>query len=142
MKKKKFLNGLRDALVNELSPDEVNQQLLYYERYINEEVSKGKTEEEILRMLGEPRLIAKTIIGSNGNMKDGAQEYYDRTDDKTKEKLGDFMKINGIGGVIKLVLILLALILLIFTVFRLLLPILLPVVLIGLVFSLLKRNRK
>ena len=140
MRKKKFLNGLRDALVNELSPDEVNQQLLYYERYINEEVSKGKTEEEILEMLGEPRLIAKTILSSNGSMKEDTGEYYDTKDEQAKKKTENFMGINGIGGVIKLVLILLVLVFGIFTVFRLLLPVLLPVAVIGVIFFLLKKK--
>ena len=140
MRKKKFLNGLRDALVNELSPDEVNQQLLYYERYINEEVSKGKTEEEILEMLGEPRLIAKTILSSNGSMKENTGEYYDTKDKQAKKKTENFMSINGIGGVIKLVLILLVLVFGIFTVFRLLLPVLLPVAVIGVIFFLLKKK--
>ena len=36
MSKSKFLNGLKEALTGELSPAQINEQLLYYERYMEE----------------------------------------------------------------------------------------------------------
>ena len=65
MNKTKFLEGLREALQGDLSAAEINNQLLYYERYMEEELKKGRTEKEILEELGSPRLIARTLTRLN-----------------------------------------------------------------------------
>lgn len=57
-----FLKELRIALQGQISQVQVNEQLSYYENYLIEESRKGRTEEEVLQSLGNPRLIAKTII--------------------------------------------------------------------------------
>ena len=62
MTKDEFLRGLQNALVGEVPSSVVNDNLRYYEEYIVTEIRKGKTEEEVMEMLGDPRLIARTII--------------------------------------------------------------------------------
>lgn len=64
MNRNEFLNGLREALENDLSGQAVQENVAYYKRYIEEEVKKGRREEEVLEELGDPWLIAKTISGS------------------------------------------------------------------------------
>ena len=51
-------------LSEEFSTAEVLSQIQYYQGYIDGEMRKGKTEEEILDELGDPMLIAKTILES------------------------------------------------------------------------------
>ena len=60
MDKKEFLEGLRRALVGEVSPKVVEDNIRYYDQYISSNSSED--EERILQELGNPRLIAKTII--------------------------------------------------------------------------------
>ena len=62
-----FLRELRTALQGRIAQGKVNEQLQYYENYIIEESRKGRTEDQILKELGNPRLIAKTIINTSGD---------------------------------------------------------------------------
>lgn len=65
MTKSDFLNILRQTLVGEVSESVVNDNINFYSNYIDDEMRLGKSEEEVLRALGEPRLIARTIIDTN-----------------------------------------------------------------------------
>ncbi len=60
------MDGLRAALSGEVASGLVAENLNYYEDYINMEIRKGRTEEEVLSALGDPRLIAKTIAQTHG----------------------------------------------------------------------------
>lgn len=64
MNQNEFLSMLREALENELSGQAVQENVQYYKTYIDEEIRNGRTEEEVLAELGDPWLIAKTIITS------------------------------------------------------------------------------
>lgn len=66
MNKQEFIDRLRAALNGRVSPELVAENIHYYEDYINMEIRKGRTETEILQALGDPRLIARTIIETNG----------------------------------------------------------------------------
>lgn len=66
MTKQEFISRLRAALNGNVSPGVVTENINYYEDYINTEIRKGKPEAEVLMALGDPRLIAKTIIETNG----------------------------------------------------------------------------
>ncbi len=59
MNKSEFLNILRQSLGGEVAPAVLEQNISYYDSYIS---SQAKTEEEATAELGDPRLIAKTII--------------------------------------------------------------------------------
>lgn len=62
MDRKEFIEELRVALSTELDCYEVNDNIAYYDEYIDLEIRKGVSEQDIFNDLGEPRLIAKTII--------------------------------------------------------------------------------
>ena len=61
MSREDFLKTLRNSLELSLEKDAINAQLDYYDKYISDEMKKGKTEKEVIAELGDPRLIAKTI---------------------------------------------------------------------------------
>ena len=61
MRKQEFLDTLRRALTGDVPPGVVEEHIRYYDRYITEEVGKGRTEEEVIGEIGDPRLIARTI---------------------------------------------------------------------------------
>ena len=66
MGKQEFLDKLRLALNGRVSAETVSDTLTYYEDYISAEVRKGRSEEEVMDSLGDPRLIARTIIETKG----------------------------------------------------------------------------
>lgn len=61
MTKNEFTTELRIALAGELPENEIENNIYYYENYIKEQ-TQGQSEESVLEQLGDPRLIAKTII--------------------------------------------------------------------------------
>ena len=62
MTKNEFLEGLRKALGNDLNRETVQENVAYYDGYINVQVNLGRTEEEVTADLGDPWVIAQTII--------------------------------------------------------------------------------
>lgn len=76
MTKQEFMEKLRLALTGKVPGNVVTENLQYYEDYINTEIRKGKSEEEVLAALGDPRLIARTIITASAQADTaGAGEY-------------------------------------------------------------------
>ena len=73
-----FLNELKLALEGEIPGSEIASNLRYYESYMKEQRGR-KTEEEITAALGDPRLIARTIINTfqmnHGNEKNYTYDY-------------------------------------------------------------------
>jgi uncharacterized membrane protein len=76
MNKQEFINRLHAALNGRIPAMQVEETVSYYRDYINVEMRKGKSEEEVLEALGDPRLIARTIIQTNGSQtsEGGAQD--------------------------------------------------------------------
>lgn len=62
MTKQEFLDALGSRLSEELDANETASQLRYYEGYLDGEIARGHSEEEAVGALGDPYLIAKTII--------------------------------------------------------------------------------
>jgi len=74
MTKQEFLDGLRRSLAGGLEAQEINEHIRYYSDYIDSQIRMGISEEEIMSSLGEPRLIAKTLLGME-NMETVTEEY-------------------------------------------------------------------
>ena len=62
MNKQEFLDRLRMSLSSRMTATQVTEHLRFYEDYINTEVRKGSSEAVVLQRLGDPRLIARTIV--------------------------------------------------------------------------------
>lgn len=62
MSKKEFLDILRQSLEGEVDNSVIEKNIRYYSDYISSDGSRS--EEEIIDEIGDPRLIAKTIIES------------------------------------------------------------------------------
>ncbi len=61
MSKEEFLLGLEEALSGEIPKQDIDGHILYYKEYLSN-TTDGKSEEEKVVELGDPRLIAKTIV--------------------------------------------------------------------------------
>lgn len=77
MTRREFLDGLKTALGNEMQGPVIQENVKYYDGYINDEVRKGRLEAEVIAELGDPWVIARTIIGTSGGRQgDGYEEDY------------------------------------------------------------------
>ncbi len=64
MGKREFLEVLDKRLSDELPRSQVISHLQYYEGYINDAIKFGKKESEVMEELGDPVMIAHTIINT------------------------------------------------------------------------------
>ncbi len=61
MTKKEFLTQLQRSLGGKIESAKIAEHTAYYEEYIEIQVRKGRTEEQVVEALGAPELIAKSI---------------------------------------------------------------------------------
>ena len=66
MTKEQFMMELEQSLQGEVSAYELSDSLTYYRQYFEDEIRNGKSEEDVIRELGSPRLIARSIIDAHG----------------------------------------------------------------------------
>ena len=74
MTKQEFLDELALRLREEGAERLVAENVEYYRSYIDEEVAKGRHEEEVLSELGNPALIARSILDAAGYRVDGVPD--------------------------------------------------------------------
>ena len=88
MNKDEFLRRLEDALSGEVPASVIRENLNYYADYLSQELGKGRTMDEIIEEIGEPNIVARTIINSAeaaGETGDGHGSFEDaspRDDDR------------------------------------------------------------
>ena len=136
MTKAEFLEMMEQKLTGELDEHTVGKTLRYYSEYIDSEMRKGKTEQEVMENLGSPLLIARTILDTQGNGTANFSQTCPEGETKEEEKGTESHRWNKW----LFLLCLLAVLFLLFTILRVLLPILLPVLLVLFVISLFKKE--
>lgn len=131
----------------------VEENLRYYDQYLTDEAAKGKTMHEVLEELGDPRLIAKSIIDANGGGSDMAGIYEDDSRSygtyQDNEDIGQNsfhrVQFSGFWAMVLLVAVLCLVFVVIGTIiggiFLILRPILVPLLLIWLVYWIFRRPR-
>lgn len=101
MTKTDFLEGLQDGLRGEVAPQLIQESIEYYDRYIRESMTEGKTEEQVLEELGPVRLIVKSIIDANTGAGRREEPQYQQDSGSTgrerQEKPGFHTDINDKG---------------------------------------------
>ena len=65
MNKKEFLDILYEQLSGQMPEGNVAAHVQYYRNYIEEEQHKGRSEGDILNELGDPHLIARTLLDTD-----------------------------------------------------------------------------
>ena len=71
MDRRGFLDILESQLTGQMHEGKIAAHLRYYEDYIQSQVMKGRSEQDVLDELGDPRLIARTLLDTdtdNGNI--------------------------------------------------------------------------
>lgn len=133
MNKAEYVQIIEKALVGNVSPQEVQDTVAYYRDYIDMEIRKGRSEQEVLDQLGNPRLLVKSIIAA----KEQRETY-----DEAKELHEDTMQ--GKSFRIPLLVVILIVVLVLGLILRLVLPMVIPALLILGIVALGKRygNKK
>ncbi len=80
MNKREFLQQLRELLEYELPERMVSSNIEFYSEYIDTAVAEGRPQTEVLADLGDPRLIAKTIVDAAKSGPDGIPNTEDDND--------------------------------------------------------------
>ena len=147
MNKEDFIAKLKECLEGEVPVSEYRDSLSYYQEYFREQEMNGRTEQEILEELGDPRLIAHSIIDAHGidNEVTHAGGYYDEYTDSYRDSGEEIVNdpqpgpvdnlFHSIGKVLVIVAILLAAGVLL----NILLPVILVIVVVLLFMGLFRR---
>lgn len=149
MGKQEFIDRLRAALNGNVSQSLVMENVNFYADYIDTQIRAGRSETEVMAALGDPRLIAKTIIETNAQEEAGAEEAAYRETDHAAGGRGYYQGGGGRGygqgygggshkevrvpGWVWLIVVILIIVLIfgaIFSVLSFLAPILLPIILV------------
>lgn len=98
MNREEFIDTLRRALYGKIDDYALADHVRYYEGYISQEIVKGRSEEEVLAELGDPRLIARTILETSGT-RTSCQEYtvVDENGDGQSEE-NERIRVRQYGG--------------------------------------------
>ena len=78
MDRYEFIEKLRQALVGRVDDSVVEDTVRYYDSYIATEVAGGSAESVVLASLGDPRLIARSVVdaySSRAEGTDASEEY-------------------------------------------------------------------
>ncbi len=154
MTRQEFISELRIALQGQVDPATIRDNVDYYETYIMQESRKGRTEEEVLAELGNPRLIAKTIISTEETKSTKSDtrrsNYNDYEERQEKPKFGFNIngknyggvrgKIMAITAIIAVVVVILGIIALFVGAISLLAPFIVPILIILLAVRLISRR--
>lgn len=146
MSRTEFLKALRRKLSEAMEPEEVEEQVRYYDDYIKSSVRKGQREEEVLAALGDPVLIARTILEAPGRGYGEGPSYAgeERPADNRREERIKVKRIGSLGCIVGAAVAFLIFFLLLrlvgFVVF-LILRILAPLILLALLAALIRKRR-
>ncbi len=164
MTKQEFLDKLQESLENDLETQDVYENMRYYRSYIDDEISGGRSETDVLDELGDPWVIAQSAINMSENTltpnpddaytygggNSSREERYDRSGgyDRDGGPYGGNFKMYQIDTWWKkllVVLVIVAILCIIFAVvggiMTVLGPILMPVLLILMVYRIFLRRR-
>ena len=164
MDKHEFLEKLSEALREAMDDSSAYEHISYYNNYSDQEIRKGRNEKEVIEGLGNPRLIAKSIIDRGGytssessyakydtmrsdNGSNGANDY---NDGNSYRFYFNGKSINPVVGKIVGIFILVAVVALVFLilwgiswlVLKIVLPIVLVVALVGIIVGLINSVKR
>ena len=76
MDRREFVDILQNQLVGQMHEGKIAAHLRYYEDYIQSQVMRGRSEQDVLAELGDPRLIARTLLDTDTDSGNISYEEY------------------------------------------------------------------
>ncbi len=88
MYRTEFLDILKTQLSGQMHEGKIAAHLRYYEDYIQSKVRSGEEEEEVIRQIGDPRLIAKTLLDTDtgDDVYEESQSYSEHEAESSREE--------------------------------------------------------
>ena len=151
MSRSEFMDTLHRALAGNLTSSTVNENMRYYEEYFDTQLRSGKSEEEITAGLGDPRLLAKTIIQASKSQTRSysGQEYDEVYEDGSQGNGQDSGREGGKPRIYRMpgwlllilvVLLVLAVVSIISSVVSMLLPVMIPLICVLFIVRMLRKR--
>ena len=145
MTRTEFMEVLQRTLAGALGSSTVSGHMRYYQDYFDSQLAMGKGEAEIIAGLGDPRLLAKTIIEAAKREGLGSAPEYDEVyeDGTANTKASGKGKTYRMPGWLIMILVLVVVFVIVGMVTSLItamLPVLLPVLCVVLVVRLIQRR--
>ena len=97
MTKEEFIKVLRESLYTEIASIEIENNVRYYNEYIDNQIRSGKTMDQVMAELGDPRLIARTIIETSKLGKTNYNNIHNNTYQDAYADTDDSHNNNGHG---------------------------------------------
>lgn len=148
MTRREFLEDIRESLEPEVSSAVLQENMKYYNDYFDEEIRKGRTEDEIISELGDPWALAKTIIDMEES-KGNTQGYCNESENTSQESVNQKTKVFKADNLGKRILLFVGLAFMLFVIFSvvsgivsIVAPVALPVILVLCVIRLFKNMIK
>ena len=144
MNSQEFLDKLRLALSGQVAASQVEESIAYYREYISTQIRMGQSEEAVLRNLGDPRLIAKSIISANTVEENYTQGRFSRTEMVDEEEYyaqtreQNMPKVVRLNGWLALGMTLLSMIIIVGIIFSLISLLLPVIVILGIIYFFVK----
>ena len=147
MTKREFLEKLKNALGNDLTGPIIQENVDYYDQYISEEVNRGRNEEEVISELGDPWVLAQTIIDTAESSQNSGNNYtYDPNPGSYENENATERGFSSSGGWFKMIVVLLVIIgvlivllIVVGGILRFIAPILLPVLVLSMLIRMFRR---
>ncbi|MCD8132108.1 MAG: DUF1700 domain-containing protein [Lachnospiraceae bacterium] len=144
MTKQEFINHLQNSLRGQVPEGVVRENVSYYEQYFENQRARGISEEAVCESIGPPNLIARSIIEAEKHETGSAREDEEELTDDISPNSGPrfsvrYRRIPGWLGVALLILIVIFIFWLVFNMFRILIPVLVPLVLVIFAYRMIKK---
>lgn len=143
MNREEFITKLQHALAGGMSAGQVAEHVRYYREYIDSEIRR-KTEAEVLAQLGDPRLLARSIVdaGKRAGTAYGSDYEYDEevageVRDDGRGRTGSVQRVMLPGWLVMLIIVVIAVV--VIGLVSSLLYIFAPVIIAGLIVTLVVR---
>ena len=144
MDKYDFSNRLRMALTGKVPKSDIEDSIRFYEDYIDMEMRKGKSEKEVLEALGDPGLLAKSIIAAEGESSAGENEYgsyaFEQGENESEGRPFKGFRVRGWAWILGALLFFVCVLVIMVAVLNVFAPVLIPILLVLLIVSMVRRS--
>lgn len=152
MSRSEFLDILGRSLKGKIDDNEYVSQMEYYTSYFQDEMAVGRSEQEILDELGDPRLIAKTIVNTLGfrddkmgraymhdTVSEDGKSYNDKNGGIHETKKSFFGRLKIYAIITLVVLFIILIIAALFRLFAFLLPVFFILIAVSIILAMFRR---
>ena len=133
-----------------MSAGQVAEHVRYYREYIDSEIRRGKTEAEVLAQLGDPRLLARSIVdaGKRAGTAYGSDYEYDEevageVRDDGRGRTGSVQRVMLPGWLVMLIIVVIAVVVigLVSSLLYIFAPVIIAVLIVTLVVRLIRDKK-